>query len=194
MQLLYACFSSFWRRWFGSKGLIGKADAWYDSRPFKYIIGCLITSVFLFYKEYNWIQIIAATSVLYFFYWAKGFACAFDMSRAGYPGEQTIKDYKKFFWNKWCEFLVPKDKWYGFGYDFLWMLFRYEIPAILISVILLNGWFLLSGVCVAFAYAIGWALSDSKAMKELGPTEFGEVVGGFFTGVFLQGGVYYGLW
>ena len=96
--------------------------------------------------------------------------------------EETIKRYKKKFWNKWCEFLVPKKAWYGFFYDFLWMFFRYELPAILVAIILLNPFFLLAGLTSAMAYAFGWALSEHKKTNPV----LSECFSGFFAGLLLS--------
>lgn len=185
IQLLNAITLSIWRRWFGGANIGGDKyeDAFFNQRWFRYIIGLLVTGLFLWYKKCNYFQIIGADCVLYFAMWGIGHGCAFDISRDGYPDEDMIKRYKKYFWNKWCEFLVPKNSWYGFGYDFIWMMFRYTLPAIIISIILLNPLFILSGVLVALSYAVCWSLYDKDKIKA--PTELAELIAGFITGILL---------
>lgn len=178
MRMALSIFEAIWRRMFGS-------DGWnipvLKNRFVEHLIGFVVVFCVLLMKHHWW-QCLLATTVLQAFYWATGFSSAYDMARDKNLDETTMRKYKKYFWNKWCEFLVPKDSWYGFGYDFLWMLFRYEIPAIIISAILLNGWFLLAGLCVALSYAICWSLYERKKSFGLFATELAELIAGFCTG------------
>lgn len=180
-NFLYGIFEGFWRRWFGG----GFEDKLGDNRFVQHIIGFIVGFIVLLSNYYGFIQSLLAMFAFQGLYWAIGHGPAFDMSRDGYPDDEMIKRYKKYFWNKWCEFLVPKDSWYGFGYDFLWMLFRYELPAILISIILGNYWFLTAGFVTTLIYAICWSLSDREELKRLGPTSLAEILTGFFSGLLL---------
>lgn len=181
IEITYVLLSGLWRRWFGSdlKGFFG-------NRFVQHIVGGTVAFLYLYFcREEKWVQALLAVLVLQGLFFCIGHGAAFDMSRAGYPDEKTIGRYKKFFWNKWCEFLVPKSSWYGFGYDFLWMFFRYTLPALLISLILWNVYFCFSGLFVAFSYAVCWSLSDKGKLKRLTATELAELFSGFFVGVLL---------
>jgi len=181
MTILYAIFLSVWRRWFGG----GWKDKLPTNRFLQHLIGGSVAFSVLYLSGYNWWQSLLACVVLQALFWSIGHGAAFDMSRGGYPDEKTIKRYKEYFWNKWCEFLVPQQYWYGFGYDFLWMMFRYGLPAILISVILLNVWFSFSALTVPMIYAISWSLSDRGKLKRLTAVALSEFIVGFTTGILL---------
>ena len=92
------------------------------------------------------------------------------------------KRYEKYFWDKWCKFLIPEKYWYGFWYDFLWMTFRYELPAILISLVL-GSWFWVSGLLVPCGYAFCWYLNDKGIIKRA--IVCSEFISGFVSGLFL---------
>ena len=182
LSLLFGLFEAGFRRCFGN-------DGWnlpiIKYRVVQHIIGFLGASIALWLCGYHWIQIIACAGVLQGLYWAPGHGASFDLSRGGYPDEKMIKRYKKAFWNKWCEWLVPESAWYGFGYDFLWLAFRYELPALLLAIISRSYPVAFSGVFVALAYAIGWALFDNGKLKRLSGTELAEYASGFITGFLL---------
>ena len=80
---------------------------------------------------------------------------------------------------------MPAESWYGFGYDFLWMLFRYGLPACLMALILLNPYVIGCGMATAMAYAVCWSLYDKGKLHSLYATELAEFVAGFLTGVLL---------
>lgn len=178
VSLLYGIWLGVWRRAFGSSGwdlpLI-------KNRAIQHIIGFLACSFALWLCGYYFLQIIACAGVLQGLYWARAIGPAIDAGTATPP----IERYEKEFWDKWCKFLVKKDCWYGQFYDFLWMFFRYEVYAIIISIILLNSLFLLSGFMVALSYTVGHALTRNGIVKKLSGSEIAEYLSGFFTGVFL---------
>ena len=181
VRLTYPIFLGIWRRWFG-----GGLDFLPDNRALKHIVGFCVGSVVLWLYGYTIIQVLLAMITLQAFYWAVGHGCAFDMSRDGYPDKEMIKRYKKYFWNKWCEFLVPKKFWYWFGYDFLWMMFRYGIPAGIISLILWQPYIAFGGITTSLTYAFCWSLSDrGKLGKWFGATGLAEIITGFITGLLL---------
>ena len=177
MQYLFAIWEGFWRRWKGT----GSDEHWYNQKWFKTICNLSLTSLALYLCGYHWLQILVATVVYQFLFWTQAIGGALDMGRDYPPSEETIKRYKKKFWNKWCEFLVPEKAWYGFFYDFLWMLFRYELPAILIAMILLNPFFLLAGLTSAMSYAFAWAMYEHKKAHYI----LSEYLSGFFAGLWL---------
>ena len=180
VRLTYPVFLGIWRRWFG-----GGLDFLPDNRALKHIVGFCVGSIILWLYGYTIIQVLLAMITLQAFYWAVGHGPAFDMSRDGYPNEELIKRYKKYFWNKWCEFLVPKKYWYGFGYDFLWMLFRYGLPAGIISLILWQPYIAFGGLTTSLTYAFCWAINDNIGLKKIGPTGLAEIITGFITGLIL---------
>ena len=61
------------------------------------------------------------------------------------------------------------------------MFFRYELPAILVAIILLNPFFLLAGLTSAMSYAFAWALHDNKGKNPI----ISEYMSGFFAGLLL---------
>lgn len=178
LSLLFACWEGFWRRWKGT----ASDKKWYNTKWVKVVCNILLTFEVLLLLKYNWLQALVATIVFQFLFWTQAIGGALDIGRDYPPSEETIKRYKKKFWNKWCEFLVPKKAWYGFFYDFLWMFFRYELPAILVSAILLNPFFLLAGLTSAMAYAMAWALYDKKGTNP----DIAEYISGFFAGLLLS--------
>ena len=143
INLLYATFLGFWRRWFGGLFDESKYAKILNNRFLQHVVGFAACFSLFFFQGTHWLQSIIIAAILQGLYWALGHGPAFDMSRGGYPDEKMIKRYEKFFWDKWCKFLVPQDSWYGFGYDFLWMLFRYELPSILIAIASFNPYFYL---------------------------------------------------
>lgn len=176
IKFLYSVFEACWRRAFGSGDF---------NRLILHIINVIATLFVLWYLGYSLLQNILVVSLYEAFYWSVGHGPAFDMGRGGKPDEEMIERYKKYFWNKWCEFLVPKEYWYTFGYDFLWMMFRYEIPAAIIAVILCSPFFSLAGLFVSSIYAACWTLQDREKLKRLTATEVAEIISGFITGILL---------
>lgn len=176
IKVLYSIFEACWRRVFGSGDF---------NRVLLHIINVVATCWLLKYLGSSWIQVASVGALYEAFYWSVGHGPAFDMGRAGKPSEEMIKRYKKYFWNSWCEKLVSEESWYTFRYDFLWMFFRYEIPAALISLCLLSPVFAAAGFCVASIYAGCWWLHDEGYLKKLAATELAEIITGFITGVLL---------
>ena len=177
MQYLFCIWESFWRRWKGT----ASDEHLYNAKWFKTICNLVLTYTALYLCGYHWLQTLIAAVVFQFLFWTQAIGGALDMGRDYPPSEETIKRYKKKFWNKWCEFLVPKQAWYGYFYDFLWMMFRYGLPAVLVSVILLNPFFLLAGVTCALCYNLAWALYENSKCNPI----VAEYLSGFFAGLLL---------
>lgn len=177
LAVSFACWESFYRRW---KGTVSD-EHWYNSKWFKTICNVVLTYSVLFLSGYNWIQTLIATVCFQFLFWTQAIGGALDLGRDYPPSAETIKRYQKKFWNKWCEFLVPEKAWYGFFYDFLWMFFRYELPAILVSIILLNPFFLLAGLTSALSYSFSWSAYEKKGLDVM----LCEYASGFFAGLLL---------
>lgn len=176
MSIIFAIFESIWRRAFGSGNF---------NRAILHIINFIATIFVLRYIDLSWWRVVVVAPVFEFLFWSIGHGGAFDIGRSGYPDEETIKRYERFFWDKWCKIIVPKENWYGMWYDYLWMMFRYGLPSILIFIILGNGFFWLAGFGVATAYAICWNLSDESRLKRLSATERAEIISGFVSGFLL---------
>lgn len=177
ISLLYAIYLGCWRRWKGT----ASDKHWYNAKWFKTVCNLLLTYGALYLCSYHWLQALVATLVFQFLFWTQAIGGALDMGRDYPPSEETIKRYKSKFWNKWCEFLVPKQAWYGYFYDFLWMMFRYGLPAVLVSAILLNPFFLLAGVTCALCYNLAWALYEHGKCNPI----VAEYLSGFFAGLLL---------
>ena len=179
-MILFAIWEAFWRRMFGS-------DGWnipiIKNRAIQHGMNCGVVVFVLFLLQYSFWQIILATAVFEGCYWSWGHGAAFDIGHGGQPDEKTINRYKERFWNKWCEKLLPESLWYTRKYDALWMFFRYEIPAVVVSLLLLNAWFLLAGFTTTAVYWICWWLYDIGKLKS--PTDKAEWIVGFTTGLFL---------
>ena len=175
--LIFACWEGFWRRWKGT----GSDKKWYNQKWFKMVCNLVLTYGALLGCGSHWLQALIATIVFQFLFWTQAIGGALDMGRDYPPSEETIKRYKSKFWNKWCEFLVPEKAWYGYFYDFLWMMFRYGLPACLVSLILLNPFFLLSGVTGALSYTLAWAIYEHNGKTP----EIAEYFSGFFAGLLL---------
>lgn len=180
--IIYAIYESFWRRWKGTGGN-GK---WYYNKLLKMFINLFMTFGLLLYLKNGWIIPLIATLVYQFLYWTQAIGPARDIGRQGKPDDDTLRRYKEKFWNKWCEWLVPKSAWYGYFYDFLWFFFRYEIPSILISIILLNPLFLLAGLFASLSYVFGWSMEEHGKLKKICGTELAEYLNGFFAGLLLS--------
>ena len=174
IRLLFACFEGIWRRAFG--------DGDYN-RAILHTINATATTLYLWYNDISWIKIVVVVPIFEFLFWGLGHGGAFDIGRSGYPDEETIKRYERFFWDKWCKFIVPKECWYSYWYDYLWMMFRYGLPAVLISVILGNWLFGYVGFGVATVYAVCWSLYDKGKTNK--PTELAELISGFIVGLLL---------
>lgn len=177
MIFLYSIFESFWRRAFGSGNF---------NRGILHLINILVTIFVLRYVDISWIKVLFVVPIFEFIFWSLGHGGAFDIGRAGYPDEETIKRYERFFWDKWCKIIIPKKYWYGMWYDYMWMLFRYGLPAILISLILGNVLFSVAGFGVATSYAICWNLYDESKLKRLSATEWAELLSGFIVGFLIM--------
>lgn len=175
--LVFACWESFYRRWKGT----ASDKKWYNQKWFKTVANLCLTSCTLSLLGYRWWQVLVGTLVFQFLFWTQAIGGALDMGRDYPPSEETIKRYKSKFWNKWCEFLVPQKAWYGYFYDFLWMMFRYGLPAILVSIVLLNPFFLLAGVTCAMCYNLAWALYEHGEANPI----VAEYLSGFFAGLLL---------
>lgn len=152
MTILMMIFESWWRRWFGG-GFIGGdkwENKWFNRRVTQHIVNCLIMALYfgIYCKMNVWITIYCI-AVIEGLFWSPGHGPGFDMSRAGVPDDTSR--YEEKWWNKICQFLVPREQWYSFGYDWLWMMLRYTSPCVLLVPVF--GWeILFMGLSVAPVY------------------------------------------
>ena len=211
----FGIFESWWRRWFGG-GYIGgkdKENTWYNIRAMQHAVGALIMflSIWLLVgidklaflnwilptwvaENISWIGAIYVTAIMQGLFWARAHGPGFDIGRDGNPNPTLIKRYEKEWWNKICQYLVPKKEWYGYGYDMLWMRLRYTACTVLLTPIF--GFdILFMGLIVPFIYSMCWSLSENKPgfakkfpswMQVNGPTSFAEWIVGLSTGLFLM--------
>lgn len=212
LKLLYSLCESGWRRWFGG-GYIGgkdKENKWYNERGVQHIVGGLLMYCALFflrsftelkYMEWlipnNWAEYLIYIIPLYivlivqFLYWSRAHGPAFDISRDENPSEDTIRRYKKEWWNKACEWIVPQRDWYTYGYDMMWMKIRYTAMTVLLIPVYGFG-ILTMGLLVAPIYSFCWALYEKKPelwqkfpkwMQISNATQLAEWIVGFTTGL-----------
>lgn len=207
--MILAIFEAFWRRWFGSDHW---KYAWMNNRFLKHLVNILVLTSCLFYFEtydgklyellkpyinegsLRFIVSVYISIIIQGLYWARAHGPAFDMSRDKKPSEKIIERYKKEWWNHICEYLCPLEHYYGFGYDWLWMSFRYTFCLFLIVPFM--GWSILfMGIIVPFVYGFCWSLFEHKPelennsiLKKIhanAPTELAEYLTGFESGLFL---------
>lgn len=171
MSILFGIFEGIWRRFFGSDII---------PRAILHIVNILITGFVLWYIHKTWWQIVPATLIFEFLYWARAHGEFFDYGHSQPP---DVKRYEQFWWWKYVKKILPEDEWYSFECDYICMTIRYTLPAILVSAILLNWLFLFAGLGVATGYAICWKLCDKGKTNR--PTEIGEFIAGFVSGLLL---------
>ena len=152
MTILMMIFEAWWRRWFGGGYIGGKKweNKWFNRRVTQHIVNCAVIALFLgIYCKIGLIQTIYSVAVIEGLFWSPGHGPGFDMSRAGVPDDTSR--YEEKWWNKICQFLVPREQWYSFGYDWLWMMLRYTSPCALLVPVF--GWeILFMGLLVAPIY------------------------------------------
>lgn len=175
MLILFGLYEGFWRRWFG-----GGFDFLWDNRFFQHCVNFLVCSIALYLKSVVWWRILLGCLVFQGLYWARQHGELFDFGHSQPP---DTKRYDNFWWWKYLKKILPEDELYTFKCDFICMLIRYTIPAILMSVILLNGWFLFAGLGVTLSYAVCWNLFDRGKTNR--PTEIAEFLAGFVSCILL---------
>lgn len=205
---------SFWRRWFGgyfehhqvfpkwlnklfeSRGtqtifnilfmfcVLLFNNGWMSSPISAFLIGCGLN---------KYILTIIVSSIFQFMFWSLGHGPAFDMNRGGEPTESTIERYHREKWSFIPDKIVPKEHWYGFVYDFIWMTARYTYGALFVVPFLWSLQVLWLGLIIASIYALCWTIQERDSwIFKLYPydfvncaTNFAEVLSGFIVGIFL---------
>lgn len=172
--MIYALFLSMWRRWFG-----GGLNFLPDNRFLQHVIGFLAAAFALWWSEYDVIQSILGALILQGLYWARSHGCCFDYGH----GIVDVKRYDQLWYWKYVKKIIPLSEWYTFTGDYILMTVRYTIPAILMSIVLLEPTVATAGVVLSGVYALMWKLFDWDLIKS--PTEKAEFIVGFTTGLFL---------
>lgn len=194
IQALTGLFEGLWRRWYGGWYPFGKpSDShWYHKRWFQYLVNGLVVAAVLAFVGLEWWKILIAVAVLLGFFWGKGHGACYDLGHHGKPDEGMIERYKKCIGYKVACKIFPKSLWYTYWFDVFLMFVRYETPAVVLAVFT-SWWVVLAGFGVTLSYMLGWFLED-KGCKFLGSrfkglcssaTNFGELLGGFITGITL---------
>jgi hypothetical protein len=174
-NLLYPYTLSIWRRCFGCSGwdlIILK------NRFIQHCIGFIN----LFHIQMiNGVDIVAnALSCLVFqgLFWARSHGCCFDYGH----GTVDLTRYDQLWYWKYIKKIIPQSEWYTFTGDYILMCVRYTLPAILMSIILLEPSVSMMGLVLSSVYAMCWKLYDWKLMTE--PTDKAEWITGFLIGMF----------
>lgn len=176
VSILFALFLAGWRRLFGSDvgGILG-------NRAFQHIIAGVCVGLYLiFFKNESAISTIVAVILLQAWFWGKGHGELFDM---GHSVKPDVSRYNRYWYTSFVKRFLAREHWYSYTFDWLMMIIRYSIPAIVISLILCGSSFCLAGFAVACSYAICWNLYDCDALKS--PTEKAELLAGFCVGLLL---------
>lgn len=127
-------------------------------------------------------------------YYSRGHGPGFDISRGGKPDAATIERYKKVWYNKICEWLIPEQYWYGFLYDYLWMTLRYVYGTIFLIPFLWSFEIMWLGLISSSIYALCWTIFEKdKWLIEKMPqqmvsnaTQLAEVILGYVVGFWLM--------
>lgn len=176
ISFLYGTFLGCWRRWFG-----GGLDFLGDNRALQHIVGFVVACTIFWYNGYNCLQVLLASSILQGLFWAKSHGACYDFGH----GSVDVKRYEDLWYWKYLKVIIPERLYYTYSCDFILMLIRYTIPAILLACVLVNSSLLLLGLCVSCVYAVCWSLYDLEIVKH--PTELAEFLAGFYVGILLGG-------
>ena len=193
MDILFVVFEAWWRRWFGGAFIGGKKweNKWYNRRVTQHVVNCLIMALYYsIYCKMSFLVTIYSVTVIEGLFWSPGHGPGFDMSRAGVPDDSSR--YEEKWWNKVCQFLVPREQWYSFGYDWLWMMLRYTIPCVLLIPVF-DVEILFMGLLVAPVYGFCASLYEKtdisffpdwlNSHNKLAEIIVGAIVGLFFGGL-----------
>ena len=181
MKLVLLClfsvvFNSFFRRWFGG----GFKNTWLGNlRGVQCIVYLIVTGLMAYFLEplaiwwHNLIFAIVFAGYSYIQFWARAIGPALDSGREKYPSEDTIRRYNKSWQHYPCDWICGEHK-YGFLYDFLFFLFRYATPTLMLCIFgyipylfgiehqLLSWHLLLIGLLISPIYAVSWTLYERE--------------------------------
>lgn len=175
VQIIYSIFLSLWRRWFG-----GGFKFLPDNRFLQHILGFLATFSVLLYYDHHWLQSVLVSLALQGLFFARSHGVCFDFGHGQPP---DVERYNKMWYWKYVKKIIPESEWYSFSGDYILFTVRYTLPALLISILLGNIYFIFVGVLISCSYAFLWKLYDWKLVDK--PTDKAEFLLGFITGFFL---------
>lgn len=179
IMCLYPLFLAVWRRCFGSNGWDLPIIKY---RAVQHIIGGIVAFGVCLALGYTWWKGLAFAGVLQGLYWARSHGACFDFGH-GKPDE---KRYNQLWYWKYVRKIIPESEWYEFAGDFILMVVRYTLPAMLCALILWSVPVNFMGLALACGYAFMWTMYDWWGLQK--PTEYAEFIGGFVTGLFIAFG------
>lgn len=215
--IIFGIFGGLFRRWFGG----WFEDTYYEEKLPSWLYKVLINRgvqtislILLFFSGFMinsyWIStplssyiinlgipsyVIALIMAILFQiqYYSRGHGPAFDEGRGNQITEETIERYKKVWYNKICEWIIPQQYWYGFVYDFLWMTLRYTYGTIFIVPFLWSFNIMWLGLIASSIYALCWTISerDNWIIQKLPqqmidrPVQLAEIILGFIVGFWI---------
>jgi hypothetical protein len=183
----FGVFECVWRRWFGG-GFVYDWLKPINHRFIKHIVNiAAIFCVLFFLKGMVWYWSLYAAIAIQVLFWTLAFAVYFDIGHKGKPiSEEKIKEYNKPWFAPILNWCFSEEYRYTAFYDYLGMFCRYTWPLLFVFWLpSFNSGLLVLGTLVAMVYGIGWVGYDKALIKKIGPTEFGEFVSGFCTGMFI---------
>lgn len=206
-------FYGIWRRWFGGNSFgIPKLRC---HRGYQVVVYMAITIPLVYFlvkgffastlssdiaEIVSWVFAFVFAITTYIFFWSRGHGACFDEGR-GIPSESSIKRYNERWFHYVCDWIVPKEHWYGFLYDFLYMGLRYTFPCVEIWLLFyiptffgyntyISAKFIFIGLMVSPIYAVshtlkereGWIFTDRFWITRA--HYLGEWLTGFVFGLF----------
>lgn len=215
LSMISGTIESIWRRWFGGwvEGTMkDKLPKWLykilASRGTQTIfnliilfgifmlnVGWMITPFSAWLIAHNisaWIIALIMAVIVQFEFWSRGHGPAFDIGR--WNPQEYIERYQKVWWAFIPNKLIPREHWYGFLYDFIWMLVRYTYGLIFLVPFLWSFKILWLGLIVTSLYAFCWTIyeRDNWIIKYIpldmvsGATQLAELLVGFAVGFLLM--------
>jgi hypothetical protein len=213
---LYGLFEGIWRRWFGGYFEHHQVfPKWLnkimESRGTQTVVNILFLTCLFMTNTFwlstpisgfliglglnKWVLSLIVASIFQFMFWSLGHGPAFDMARGSQtPDEKTIERYHREKWSFIPDKIFPQEHWYGFLYDFVWMLCRYTYGAMFIVPFMWSLNVLWLGLIITCIYSFCWTIQERDSwVFKLFPydyvncaTNLAEVIGGFAVGIFLS--------
>lgn len=140
----------------------------------------------------KWIIALIMAILFQLQFYSGGHGSAFDLGR--WDPEEYKERYKRAWFNKICEKLIPEKYWYGFLYDFIWMTLRYAYGASCIIPFIWSFNILWLGLITASIYAFCWTIfeKDKWLINKIpyhiasNATQTAELLVGFVVGFWLM--------
>ena len=150
MKIAYTLFMGIWRDLFGKNGWDLPALKW---RIVQHILAFIATFLLcMFDKGFVWFGCLWVALWIQV-EWALGHGPCYDLGKSGKPDEKMLKRYEKMLgYNLLCK-VFPKDKWYGFWFDFALLAIRYTYPLVPL-VCVFKPLFMTLGLVITCLYAL----------------------------------------